>query len=140
MTWYANETYTHRGEDQMGETTLKRRLARLLLGLVLICAGSYLAWKSQEMSLGIFWNRLLAGVGGFVAVYGFMCVLGSGVLGLLLVLGGASFFGWSLWALSTGGGDIDVAKFGLWCGPLCGVVGLIFVDPFKRAKASRSTK
>ncbi len=117
----------------MGKTTLNRRLARLLLGLVLMCAGSLLAWKSHELSLGIFGSRLAAAAGGIIAMYGFMCVLGSGVLGIMMVLGGASFFLWSLWAVLSGGGDMEAAKFGLWCGPLCGVIGLVFVNPFGRS-------
>jgi hypothetical protein len=108
----------------------------MLMGLVLMSFGSYVAWKSHETGLGISGSRLLAGVGGMIAMYGLMCVLGSGALAILMVLGGASFFSWSLWAVSSGGSDIEAAKFGLWCGPLLAIIGLVFVSPFGRSKAS----
>ena len=93
----------------MAEKTPQRRMARLLLGLVLMCAGSFVAWKSQDLSTGIAWRRLLAGLGGMIAMYGLMGVLGSGLLGIITVLCGLSFFFWSLWTVYTGAGHMDIA-------------------------------
>ena len=121
----------------MHELPLKRRIARLLSGMVLICMGSFVAWKSHDLSLAIWGSRLLAAAGGFIAVYGFMWVLGSSAIGLFMVLGGASFFFWSLWTVSSGGSDMDAARIGLWCGPLAAVIGLAFAVPFGRSKASK---
>lgn len=99
-----------------------------------------MAWKSHDMSLGIFGSRLVAGAGGIVAAYGFMWLLGSSALGFLMLVGGLGFFAWSLWAGRTGGGSADVARIGLWFGPLCVVIGLVVAFPFGRSKTSKEKR
>jgi hypothetical protein len=69
-----------------------------------------------------------------------MSVLGSGAIAIMMLLGGTGFFAWSLWAVSSGGGDLDIARFGLWCGPLLAIIGIVFVSPFRRSKASDSSR
>ena len=124
----------------MGELTPKRRFARLLLGVTLMSAGLLVAWKIHDTGLGLFWSRLITGLGGMVAMYGLMCLLESGAIATLMVLGGAGFLSWSLWAVLSGGGDADIAKFGLWGGPLVAIVGLLFVSPHWRSEVSDKSK
>ncbi len=75
-----------------------------------------------------------------IAAYGFMTLLGSGALAILTALGGVGFFSWSLWAVLTGGGPADVARLGLWCGPLLAIIGFVFLSPYVRSKAAKKSR